>query len=123
MSFLPNISLKTYIKDINNINCNLMDNDLEVPHINCYYVDINSFNYKTKNNTLSLFHLNISSLKKNKDELETFLNTIGFKFDFMGITETKLKATSDPIFTINIVFTDTLLWTSMNSMTTFLIHY
>ena len=79
-----------------------MDNDLEVPDINCNYVDINSFNYKNKKNTFSLFHLNIASLKKNKDELETFLNMIDFKFDFMGITETKLKATSDPIFNINI---------------------
>ena len=102
MPFLPNNSLRTYFKDINNINCDLMDNDLEVPDINCNYVDINSFNYKNKNNSLSLFHLNITSLKKNKDELETFLNMIDFTFDFMGITETKLKATSDPIFNINI---------------------
>ena len=27
---------------------------------------------------------------------------INFKFDFIGITETKLKAISDPIFNINI---------------------
>ena len=39
MSFLPNNSHKTYFKDINNLNCNLMDNDLEVPDINCNYVD------------------------------------------------------------------------------------
>ena len=55
----------------------------------CMCVDINSFNYKNKKNILSLFHLKIASLKKNKDELETFLNMIKFKFDFMGITETK----------------------------------
>ena len=102
VSLLPNNSLKTYFKDINNINSDLMDNDLEVPGINCNYIDINSFNYKNKKNTLSLFHLNIASLKNIKDELETFLNMIDFKFDFMGIIETKFKATSDPIFNINI---------------------
>ena len=40
-----------------------MDNDLEIPDINCNYVDINSSNYENKKNTVSLFHLNISSLK------------------------------------------------------------
>ena len=75
MSFLPNNSFKTYFKGINNINCIVMD-DLEVTDINCNYVDINSFNYKNKKNAVSLFHLNIASLKKNKDELETFLNMV-----------------------------------------------
>ena len=72
MSFLPNNSLKTYFKNINNITCNLMDNDLEVPDINCNHVDINSFNYKNKKNTLSLFHLNISSLKRIKMNMKRF---------------------------------------------------
>ena len=102
MSLLPNNSLKTYFKDINNINSNVFDNDIEAPDINCNYVDINSFNYKNKKNTLSLFHLNIASLKKNKDELETVLNLVDLKFDVVGITETKLKSNIDPTFDINI---------------------
>ena len=79
-----------------------MDSDLETPVINCNYVDVNSSNYKNKKNTLSLFHLNIASLQKNKDELETVLSLIDLKFDIVGITETKLKLSSDPTFNINI---------------------
>ena len=35
VSILPNNSLKTYFKDINNVNCHL-DND-DAPAINCNY--------------------------------------------------------------------------------------
>ena len=91
---MPNNSLKTYSKDINNINCNITDDD-ETPSINCNYVDINSFDYTTKKVSLSLFHLYITSLSKNKDELETILNMIDLKFGVVGITETKIKPTID----------------------------
>ena len=36
---------------------------------------------KNKKYTLSLFNLNIATLKMNKNELETFINMINFKFD------------------------------------------
>ena len=91
LSILTNNSLKTYFKNINNVNCHFLDNDDDAPAINCNYVDINSFNYKNKKGSLSLFHLNISSLSKNIDELETILNMIDLKFGVIGITETKIS--------------------------------
>ena len=74
LSVLPNNSLKTYFKDIDNVNCTFSDNDDDAPSINCNYIDINSFDYKNKKDFLSLFHLNIASLSKNKDEPETILD-------------------------------------------------
>ena len=100
LSILPNDSMKTYFKDINNVNCHFSDNDDDAPAINCNYVDINSFNYKNKEDSLSLFHLNIVSLSKNKDEFETILNMIDLKFGVIGITETKIKTTNPGIDTI-----------------------
>ena len=99
LSILPNNSLKTYFKNINNVNCHFSDNDDDAPVINCNYVDINSFNYKNKISSLSLFHLNIASLSKNKDELETILNMIDLKFGVIGITETNIKTTNPGIDT------------------------
>ena len=99
LSILPNNSLKTYFKDINNVNCPFSDNDDDAPAINCYYVVINSFNYKNKNGSLSLFHLNIASLSKNKDELETIINMIDLKFGVIGINETRIKTTNPRIGT------------------------
>ena len=98
---MPNNSLKTYFKDINNVNCTFSDNDDDAPSINCNYIDINYFGYKNKKDFLSLFHLNIASLSKNKDELETILDMIDLKFSVIGITETKIK-TTNPIIDINV---------------------
>ena len=37
-----------------------------------------------------MFHLNRASLSKHKDELETIVNMLNYKFDVIGITETKI---------------------------------
>ena len=101
MTIFPNNSLKTYFKDISNINVNATDEETEEPAINCHYYDINSFNYKNKKDSFSLFHLNIASLSKNKDELETILSMIDLKFDVVGITETLIKV-GKPSIDVNI---------------------
>ena len=53
-------------------------------------------------NVFSLFHTNIGSLAKHKEELETILNMLDFKFDIIGISETKLSKNIEPKFEINI---------------------
>ena len=44
MTIFQNNSLKTYFKDISNINVNATDEETEEPAINCHYYDINLFN-------------------------------------------------------------------------------
>ena len=44
----------------------------------------------TDSSQLSLFHLNIKSLSKHYDELDTYLNSLEYKFAFIGLTETWL---------------------------------
>ena len=54
------------------------DNTLE---LNCNYVDKISFNYIKKRMDFSIFHLNMASLSKHKEELETILTILDYKFD------------------------------------------
>ena len=98
----PSNSLKLFFNEINNLG-NTTNTEVENPtSINCNYVDLNSFNYKPKKNTFSLFHTNIGSLSKHKDELETILSLLEYRFDIIGISETKLSNKSNPIIDINI---------------------
>ena len=55
-----------------------------------------------KKNDFSLFHTNIGSLSKHKEELETILTMLDYKFDIIGISETKLSKNIEPNFDINI---------------------
>ena len=55
-----------------------------------------------KSNHFSIFHLNIASLSKHKDEFEDLLSILDYKFDVMGITETKIKKDIVPIFDLTI---------------------
>ena len=62
------------------------------PIINCKYVDINSFkSFKEDKKKFSILHLNIASLSLHKEELEIVLTLLDFKFEIIGISETKKK--------------------------------
>ena len=98
-STLPPSSFKSFFKGVNDLSNN-DNNEEDIPGINCKYVDINSFKYTQKVKDFSLFHLNIASLGKHKDELETVLNLLDYKFDILGITETKITNNCTPIFDI-----------------------
>ena len=56
----------------------------------------------TTNTNFSLFHTNIASLSKHKEELQTVLAMLDYKFDVIGITETKLLKNANPLFDINL---------------------
>ena len=100
-------SLKTFFNEINKSN---PFSHTETDHdeiedallINCKYVDLSSFNYKPNPKHFSLFHTNIGSLAKHKDELQTVLTMLDYKFDVIGISETKLFKNIKPTFNINL---------------------
>ena len=98
----PSDSLKIFFKESNNFaDISSSDEEENEVGIDCKYVDIESFNHKQKKNNLSFFHLNIASLSKHKEELDTVLSLLGLDFDFIGITETKIKKKSTPIIDID----------------------
>ena len=95
--------LKIFFNEINNLNLNHSDsNDEETdisPLLNCKYIDITSLNQqKVNEKSFSIIHLNIASLAKNKDEFEACLSLLKFKFDIIGISETKIKSNTQPIY-------------------------
>ena len=76
--------------------------EIYADELNCKYYDITSFRkIKKSNKQVSLFHLNIASLFKHKDELETLFDMLEFNFDFIGLTETKIKNKS-PAFKVEL---------------------
>ena len=104
---INSISLKTFFNEINKSNpfdsLGFSKDDTEEEDalmINCKYVDLCNFNYKTKDKHFSIFHTNIGSLRKHKSELESILQNLDFKFDVIGITETKLLKDLKPDFDI-----------------------
>ena len=88
----------SFFKGINDIENLFSDDGDQITPLNCKYVDLNSFNYKYSKNNFSLFHLNIASLALHKDELETLLKMLNYKFDVVGLTETKIKKEIPPIY-------------------------
>ena len=99
-----NNDIKTFFETINNNNLeNIIDNDDEVATpINCKYVDYDSFDHIENEKKLSLFHMNIASLGKHKEELETSLDILNFKFDIIALTEAKLLKGIDANFDITL---------------------
>ena len=66
-----------------------MDEDL-VHSINSKYFEISELNnFKISKDTMSVFHMNIRSLSAHHDELSLLLAGLKFKFDVIGISETK----------------------------------
>ena len=83
----------------------ITENDFDLtPIINCKYVDINSFkSFKEDKKKFSILHLNIASLSLHKEEFEIVLTLLDFKFDIIGISETKLKKGINPNFDISLI--------------------
>ena len=107
--FLASDTIKLYFKGINefNNNQNLENNEDDfdlTPIINCKYLDINSFkSCKGDKKNFSILQLNIASLSLHKEEFENVLTLLDFKFDVIGISETKLKKGINRNFDISLL--------------------
>ena len=109
--FLASDDIKMFFKGINDFNNQQINNneiaideDFDLsPIIDCKYFDINSFKiFKEDNKKFSILHLNIASLEKHKDELDNLLASLNFKFDVIGISESKIKNEVAPNFDVRI---------------------
>ena len=101
-SIFPSNTSKAFFKEINITKKDLIEQNMETCEMNCNYIDIENFQYSQKKSNISLFHSNIASISKHKEELEIILSLLEFKFDFIGITESKIKKNSSPIIDIGI---------------------
>ena len=73
-------------------------------NLNCDYYFEDKFRSKldkTYESQLSLFHLNIKSISKHYDELELYLNSLDFKFSFIGLSETWLDDNKEEFYDLN----------------------
>ena len=96
-------SINSFFKGINKFSQNQIVMMVMMMMIS-YQLTVNiltSFKFEN-NNDFSLFHLNIASLSKHKEELETILTMLHFKFDVIGISETKILKNSAPIYDVSL---------------------
>ena len=102
-----------YDLDIFKLNTGLDDNviNMQNKQIVSNYYSPHSFEQWTnknskaleKDDTFSIFHNNVRSLCRNLEHLEThLLNELDFKFDVVGVTETKINNSSPLLFNPNI---------------------
>ena len=106
---VTSLSLKKLFNDINstsNFNSSqplpLKDDNSDEMMINCKYVDLCKFKPPTNKKNISLFHTNIGSLEKHFEELQTVLQMLDFKFDIIGISESKIKKDIKPKSSISL---------------------
>ena len=69
--------------------------------LNCDYYLEDKFRCKLDKideSQLSLFHLNVKSISKHYDELELYLNSLNFKFSFIGLSETWLDDNKEEFY-------------------------
>ena len=69
--------------------------------LNCDYYFEDKFRCqldKIDESQLSLFHLNVKSISKHYDELELYLNSLDFKFSFIGLSETWLDDNKEEFY-------------------------
>ena len=107
--FFASEDMKIFFKGLNDHNTQHHDqtdytDDSDITQLlDCKYFDIESFKVqKFGNKNFSVLHLNIGSLGAHKDELESILSALKFKFDVIGISETKIKKDVVPNYDINI---------------------
>ena len=70
-------------------------------NLNCDYYFEDKFRCKLdkiQDSQLSLFHLNIKSISKHYDELGLYLNSLDFKFSFIGLSETWLDDNKEEFY-------------------------
>ena len=76
----------------------------EMPLIQCQYYSIDEFKKKKFNSSkeFSVLHLNIHSVEAHIEELRVILQLIDYEFDFICLTETKVKQNIEPKVDIKI---------------------
>ena len=103
-------SQKHIINKINNLVsqfCNdndESDSDDNVPFIDCQYFSVDSFKSKKFDSSkeFSILHLNIHSVEAHIEDLRIVLQLINYKFDFICLSESKIKKNCEPKIDIRI---------------------
>ena len=90
--------------NIHNVDLDEEDGNNIETNQNCKYYGTQDFcesKFK-ENKSLSVFHLNIHSIEAHIDDLRIILSMLGFKFDFICISESKIVKDIKPRVDINI---------------------
>ena len=67
-----------------------------------YYTPSDFVSSKFSTDSFSVFHINIASLSAHIDDLKWLLDTLDHKFDVVGISETKIRESIEPLTNIQL---------------------
>ena len=67
-----------------------------------YFTPSDFISSKFSPDSFSVFHMNIASLSAHIDDLKWLLDTFGHKFDIVGISETKIRESNEPLSNIKL---------------------
>ena len=78
--------------------------ELESEMLSSKYYEPNEMTalFKNTNKHFSFFHLNISSLPFHFEELSTLISEHNLNFDFLGISESRLKLNQNPLTSVQL---------------------
>ena len=98
-----NAAINNITFDLNEEN-NIIENENIIPPANCKYYTIDEFHTQTFNSDkhFSILHLNISSIEYHIEEFRIVLELLKHKFDFICISESKIRTNREPKVDIKI---------------------
>ena len=98
----PNFSIKTLLDKIPG-KITIETDEFLSESINSKYYTANEFiSSKIRKDIFSIFHLNIASLDCHIDDLKALLALLDHPFNIIGITETKIRESSEPATNISL---------------------
>ena len=98
----PNFSIQTLLDKIPG-NITIETDEFLSDSITSKYYTPNEFiSSKIRQDTFSIFHLNIASLSYHIDDLKALLALLNHPFNVIGITETKIRESSEPTTNISL---------------------
>ena len=90
LAMLPSFAVRSKLSKMPSLNDFDIDENLTLSTINSKYYSLAEISkLNPVNESFSLFHLNIKNLSAHHDELTLLLSNLKFKFDVIGISETK----------------------------------
>ena len=96
LAMLPSFAIRSKLSDYD------MDENLTCTINSKYYSLAEISKLHPLNESFSLFHQNIRSLSAHYDELTLLLNNLKFKFNVIGISETKEQSDKGFLFNVDI---------------------
>ena len=102
VNLTPSFTIKSLIEKIPGTFNDSTEDYLSDSVSSKYYTPSDFISSKFTTASFSIFHMNIASLSAHVDDLKWLLDTLDHKFDIIGISETKIRESIEPLSDIKV---------------------